>query len=296
MAPIIVKRVVLVVVGVVVGIAPLLALAGVWSGARAEDANGPGVAVAQAAELDDFAPVVTRTEMFTAFLPVFYAPYDMLDYLLGDEERIFEVLHSSGAQARHQTQTEGEIFYHTKGNQKRAEWEELWADEAFIYRGTDTSPGFGEYYTLRDAGQYGSKWAPRYWAVGDIYYRQPHVMFYRKQDCIPVHGGIHGSYLRFEAFHESYSFASGITLTNVVELAWILRPDGEPVERYYYAEDYGLVAWWSNNGTHSHIVEEHEPGERPDNVREEIPCLDRSPNAPAGYEAPLQAWPGFETR
>ena len=53
-----------------------------------------------------------------------------------------------------QTLREGDgRFYHLKNRQ----WEELWADGQFIYRGTDTSHSEDTYYTLRDEpGGYGS--------------------------------------------------------------------------------------------------------------------------------------------
>ena len=87
------------------------------------------------------------------FLPVVAIPEpttnpsvvkDMADYLIGDG-RLYEVQHSSGSQARHQTQFEESRFFHTKGDEIKAEWEELWADEDLIFRGTDTSPGSGQY-------------------------------------------------------------------------------------------------------------------------------------------------------
>lgn len=240
------------------------------------------------------------TETARIFLPFTardYNPkaYDMVDFLVGDD-RLFEVQHSGGSQARHQTQVAGQTFYHTKGNEIRAEWEELWYTDEFIYRGTDTSPGHGQYYTLRDPGIYGSKWAPRLWEVGDAYYRQPHVTFYRKEDCVAVGGGEQGSWLLFEAYHPTYSFESGITLTDVVQFAWLGQQNGDPIERYYYARHYGLVGWWSNNGSYSFVSEIHAPGTRPDNLREEIACLDTSASRLPQFRGPLLLWPGEHRR
>jgi hypothetical protein len=45
-----------------------------------------------------------------------------------------------------QTQQDGARFYQTKNSER----EEMWADDRFIYRGTDTSPGSGNFYTLMD--------------------------------------------------------------------------------------------------------------------------------------------------
>ncbi len=88
------------------------------------------------------------------YLPIIVAPeltpgkaMDMARFMTGDG-RLYEVQHSNGSQARHQTQFEDVRFFHTKGNEILAEWEELWAGKELIYRGTDTSPGSGQYYTL----------------------------------------------------------------------------------------------------------------------------------------------------
>ena len=110
--------------------------------------------------------------------PVVYLPaifsarrgptFDMAVFMIGDG-RLYEVMHSGGAQARHQTQTSTTRFYHTKGNEIRAEWEELWVGGNLIFRGTDTSPGNDQYYTLYENGLAGSAWRLRYWRVGEIY-------------------------------------------------------------------------------------------------------------------------------
>jgi hypothetical protein len=225
-------------------------------------------------------PAYQTTMLFPLFFGGPLMPgYDMVAFMVGDG-RLYEVQHSSGSQARHQTQFEGTSFYHTKGNEYSAEWEELWASATTIYRGTDTSPGNGQYYTLRDPGMYGSAWAPRFWTVGDVFRRLPLVTFYQKSDCAPVMGGYQESWLRFEAYYPNYTFASGITLANVVELAWLPSPTGEPLESYFYAQQFGLVGWQSSSQGLSYVSELHEPGTRPDNTREVIPCLNRSPMQP----------------
>jgi hypothetical protein len=214
---------------------------------------------------------------YNSYLPIVMnntqaVPFDMARFMVGDD-RLYEVRHSDGSQARHQTQIEAPRFFHTKGNEISAEWEELWATEEIIYRGTDTSPGNGRYYTLYEDGIAGSAWSPRFWFVGDLYERNPYVVFYRKSDCKIVVSGFQRSWLRFEAYHPNYTFQSGITLPHVVELSWLLKEDGAPVETYFYAENFGLVAWGSSDRGASYISEIHQPGQRPDNKREIIPCL-----------------------
>ncbi|HSM54830.1 MAG TPA: hypothetical protein VK879_01645 [Candidatus Sulfomarinibacteraceae bacterium] len=246
-------------------------------------------------------PAGTVTETHKSYLPMvhmapLHPPYDMVRFLVGDR-RLYEVQHSNGSQARHQTHVDGPTFFHTKGNEIKAEWEELWYTDHYIYRGTDTSPGNGQYYTLRDSGAYGSVWSPRKWNVGDAFERNPLVTFYQKSDCSVALEGTQRSWLVFETFHPTYTFDSGVTLDNVVQLAWRLTRNGSTIERYYYAEQYGLVGWWSNDRGMSYVSEVHPPGARPDNVREQISCLDKSP-APSSLApiGPLPYWPGEHRR
>ena len=220
-------------------------------------------------------------KLYEFYLPMIHSAdlgelIDMVPFMVGGNGRLYEVQHSIGSQARHQTQGDIFRFYHTKGNEISAEWEELWADDSFIMRGTDTSPGNNQYYTLYDvAGTTGSKWAPRQWRVGDIYERNPLVIFYDKSSCNIVASGLQRSWLKFVDYYEQYTFESGITLDEVVELAWLLDPNGSPIESYFYAQEYGLVGWGSNDRGYSHISEVHAPGQRPDNTRETIGCLNR---------------------
>lgn len=219
--------------------------------------------------------------------------FDMADYIVGDG-RLYEVWQwiaseNRSTQARHQTQFDGPRFYHTKGNEFHAEWEELWMDNDFVYRGTDTSPGSGLYYTLRDGGKYGSKWSPRHWRVGDVYERNPWVTFYHKSDCAVDKEFPHRTWLRFEAYHPEFTLGSGIVVNYVVVLDWLLEPDGPPAERYFYARDFGLVAWQNGHGDYSFVSEVHGQGAREDNSREMIQCLDMGDRpAPAQPDYPLR--------
>lgn len=197
---------------------------------------------------------------------------DLLEYMKGDG-RLYEVqMRPEGSQARHQTQTSNGHFFHTKG-ENTAEWEELWATSHFIMRGSDTSPGNGEYYTLFDGDQPGSKWAARFMAVGETFERNPLVVHARKGDCQEVKRGTVRSWLKLVAVHSSFQFFTGITLSDVVELAWLQTPTGPVLETYFYAKSFGLVGWKSSNGRESAISEIHQPGDRPNNEREVIACL-----------------------
>ena len=208
------------------------------------------------------------------------AAIDLLPYLMGDG-RLYEVkvvlpdgVHSQQVQ----TQRVGDgRFYHVKNRQ----WEELWADGQFIYRGTDTSYSEDTYYTLRDEpGGYGSRWCPRAMKVGDVYERNPIVTFYYKRGCVKRTGpgyaeGRQRTWLQLVKRHASY-LAGGVLLNDVVELRWLDKPMGGTArETYFYARGYGLVAWSAAPNLYSHIVGEFEPGEREPMGREVIPCLVR---------------------
>lgn len=228
------------------------------------------------AEVDSSLPGQRSDNEHRTFLPVVMSNraeplYDMAQFMVGDG-RLYEVRHSSGSQARHQTQIEDSRFFHTKGNEISAEWEELWATEEFIYRGTDTSPGNGNFYTLYENNVAGSPWSPRFWRVNEVYERNPYVVFYRKSDCAIVASGFQRSWLKFEAYYPQYTFPSGIKVNNVIQLAWLLQPNGEPEEQYLYAEGFGLVGWGSTDRGFSYVSEIHGPGQRPNNTREVIQC------------------------
>ncbi|MEM7113629.1 MAG: hypothetical protein AAF614_14415 [Chloroflexota bacterium] len=219
------------------------------------------------------------TMPFTLYIPIVRQAdlgevIDIAPFMVGGNGRLYEVQHSSGSQARHQTQGDESRFYHTKGNELLAEWEELWATDTHILRGTDTSPGNGQYYSLYDTpGSIGSEWAPRHWRVGEIFERNPLVIFYNKSNCQMVASGTQRSWLKFVDYYEQYTFESGIVLDEVIELAWLLDPDGTSIESYFYAKEYGLVGWGSNDRGLSYISEIHAPGQRPNNTRENIGCL-----------------------
>lgn len=218
--------------------------------------------------------------------------YDLLPYLRGDG-RLYEMKHifqmPNGplvGQQRLQTQIEGNRFYQTKNS----EWEELWADERFIYRGADTSPGSGNFYILMDGERYGSPWIPRHMSIGQTFRRSVNVVSRRKGNCmINSHlSGRHVTWARLEALHESLTLPDvegrpgrGIRLADVAVLAAFNEANGRPVEkpfeRYYYAKGIGLVMWEGIDTDHrglSFMIELHNPGDRPDNVRERIPCLE----------------------
>lgn len=198
--------------------------------------------------------------------------YDMLQFMRGDG-RVYDLRFTwaGGGSQRIQTQTEGDRFYHVKFR----EWEELWADNRFIYRGTDTSPGGGEVYTLTENGQYGSPWLPRRMSVGVPFLRTPKVIFRNKSNGKPIADKqfTHVTWIKLVAVHSSLRFDSGIELHDVAELAAYEevggKPKNQPFEHYYYAKKYGLVAWRGSLGK-SFIAEDFASGTMPDNQREAL--------------------------
>lgn len=231
---------------------------------------------------------------------------DMADFIKGNgtlyEVWLWSAQQNQEYQARHQTQFAPPRFYHTKGNEFHAEWEELWMDQNYVYRGTDTSPGNGQYYTLREGGFYGSKWSPRYWKVGDVFERNPQVTFYKKSDCEVLYDYPFRSWLKLVAYYPEYTFSDPvkldqITVHEVIELAWLLEKNGQPEERYFYARDLGLVGWTNGSGSFSRVSEIHPSGARDPNKAEVIGCMDKGfrpvPDAPIWPERPLdrQYWP-----
>ncbi len=198
--------------------------------------------------------------------------YDLLPYLKGDGRLYSMLCEWVGSSQIVQTQTGGQFFYHVKDS----EWEELWADDHFIYRGTDTSPGDGKVYTLTQQGEYGSPWIPRQMALGVPFHRTPLVTFRRKDDGTELNHHTDVTWIKLESVISRYKLKSGITIQNVAVLAAYQdeggKPKDEPFERYYYAKKYGLVAWEGEPGC-SYLTQEFAAGTHADNQREVIGWL-----------------------
>ncbi|MEM8858169.1 MAG: NBR1-Ig-like domain-containing protein [Chloroflexota bacterium] len=210
---------------------------------------------------------------------------DLLPFMKGDG-RLYEMkhfFHNGQGQQRVQTQVQGNKFFHVKNH----EWEELWSDDSFIYRGTDTSPGSGNFYRLSENGKHGSKWIPRHMTVGQEFRRKPLVTLQRKDNCQKIDrgSGFHETWIRLDKVLDELVLPDvqnrhgrGIRVKDVMVLTGMHadgdRP-GDAFERYYYAKKYGLVMWEGLDTGHngrSFMVEEHKPGDRPNNVREALRC------------------------
>lgn len=168
---------------------------------------------------------------------------DLAPYLLGDGRAY--ILSSDSSTEVVQTQYLDATKRH--GFQvKNRNWEEIRFDDTYIWRGTDTSPNEQEYYELWENGQRGSRWCPRFWKIGQPFKRSPEVRFKSKATGQPTKAPYPDvTYLEMTAYHASYTFPNNITLKDVIEMVWYYTSASKPVERYFYAKHYGLVAWGS---------------------------------------------------
>ena len=180
--------------------------------------------------------------------------FDLLDYLMGDGHTYttYSVFPEYTGVSHNQTDLDGRRFFHAKGVivpwDEPATWEELWFDEHYVWRGTDISAGADEYYVIyRNPGltEYGQRWLPRKLELGDSYYVEAWVQFYKKSDGQPVPGKrsyLFPHWIKFAQHYDKYTFENGVVLDDVIELHGILD-DKTIFEKYWYARGYGLVAW-----------------------------------------------------
>lgn len=210
---------------------------------------------------------------------------DLLPYFKGTLSgygQLYEVetkINGSGAgQQRHQTQIEGNKFYFVKGGDGAnapSQWEELSFDNEFIRRFRDSSMSELQFYTLLDSDGQWSKWCPRYMEIGEVYQRSPTVRVYNKSDCANVSTVENVvSWIKLQAIHQTLECYNGIIINNVAELHWYNNLSAPPVEVYYFSSDPRIqgFAGWKYESKIALVSEIHQPGARPNSVRETI-CL-----------------------
>jgi hypothetical protein len=201
---------------------------------------------------------VDPKQFLQKYVPPFLA-IDLLSYLRGDG-RLYEVKHPSGATETFQTQIDGDNFYLVKNSQ----WEQLYADAEYIWRGADTSPGGGRFFIQYEPGQKRARWMPRRMSVGQSWTGPGHfVQFYNKATCqkSALNSGNATNRMTFQAYYKKVTW-NGITVDDVIELT-------NGTEIWWFARGFGLMAWKSSWGE-SAIVQVYAPGERPALVREKI--------------------------
>ena len=195
---------------------------------------------------------------------------DLFPYFFpfGSYGTLFELRRSDGSQERVQHQREGNVLYITKGTggkDGKSEFELLKADDQFIYRGLDTSPGNNRFYVQYEPGSDVAKWCKRHMKVGETFFGSGHkVQFFDKNTCQPSapNSGNSTNIIKLHAIHPSLVF-NGITVKDVVEL------HGSNGEKWFFAKNIGMVAWespWNSSA----VAEIHDPGSRPNNQRESV--------------------------
>lgn len=164
---------------------------------------------------------------------------DLLPYLRGDGRQYTLVNDWNQPPELVRTDRVGLDFFTVKNRQ----FEHLYHDSAYIYRGLDTSPGGDRVYIQQTGAVYGAAWARRHMRVGDLFKRAPRLIWRAKNDGRILNTQDVRDYLRLVDHHPTWLTFTGTSLPDVIELAWQTGPDAAPLERYFYARDYGLVGW-----------------------------------------------------
>jgi hypothetical protein len=188
---------------------------------------------------------------------------DLLPYLMGGNQA-YMVRHPGGAEEKFRYERDGNVFYLVKNGQ----WEQYRYDDAYIWRGIDTSPGADRLYIQYEPGAKFARWCPRYMSVGQTWTGPGHyVQFYNKSTCQadPVNSGHSTNITHFKAHYPILTLTASdgrqTTVTDVIVL-------GGEFEEFGWAKGVGLVYWKAGWGQ-STIVE---IGVAPDNQREVIRC------------------------
>lgn len=143
-------------------------------------------------------------------------------------------------------------------------YETLWADDRYIYRGLDTSNIQGnEVYSQFENDRYGAVWCDRWLDVNEYSERHPLIRKYTAQGqqiAVPLDGGV--SYLHLRAVMPVWTITEfagrTIELRDVVWLAWTWDRDGRQViEDYYFSRAEKLVGfdyWDASHPFHTRFL------------------------------------------
>lgn len=135
-----------------------------------------------------------------------------------------------------------------------------------IYRTADLSHSHTTYYVLRNSETNDIvPWLPPVMRVGQWYERAVTVSVYDKKDCKYIDGHPHNGFARTYALlkgvYHNVTFPNKEMEGKVINgpvfdiIVSHTRSEANLIERYWFAEDIGLVQWWSADGGHSVIVE-----------------------------------------
>lgn len=167
---------------------------------------------------------------------------DLLAYMRGThkQQHTLQYTWSGGGTQTVQNMHDGNEWKIVKGG--AGEYEQLYYDDAWLYRAEDTSESQDRFYTHSTNGKLGAAWVKRHMAVGETVYTSKQVQHYLKAGCVPQNGGLVTDKLTLTAVYPSYTFASGITLPDVIRLEWSAG------EGYLFAKGYGLVGFEFSGG------------------------------------------------
>lgn len=128
---------------------------------------------------------------------------------------------------------------------KNRNYETLWFDNQFVYRGLDVSGLPGEVYAQFTGERYGAAWTKRYMEIGETFKRHPDIRFYdaNGRELRRADGGV--SYLKLIRHYDSITFPqTKQTVSDVLELNWTSDEAGRNViETYWYAKGRSLCGF-----------------------------------------------------
>lgn len=198
--------------------------------------------------------------------------YDLVSYFVPVADGngpIYEVMRADGSQERIQTQVDAltKKFWITKGTGGlggKSEFEELAWDGSYIYRGLDTSPGFGRFYVQYEPGKTMARWMKRFVNIGEGVNIPHWVQFFDKGSCqlSSQNSGSAVNLTQLFGHHDNVAF-NGLVIQDVIHLG---KPGGE---EFWFAKGIGMIGWKSG-WNESYISELHPDGQRPDNQKESV--------------------------
>lgn len=197
------------------------------------------------------------------------AKIDILPYLLGTDKFHAELQYTWNGGGTHPIQTQfasEKVWYYVKGHS--GEYEMLYYDNNYIYRGIDTSEAPDKFYTQNTivSGNiiYGAMWAKRKVGIGEVVAKTPWIEHYWQTSPPQLrHSAQANDTLVLREIIPTKVYPNGLILKDVIFMTWNGTTEG-----YYFARDKGLVGFKFNGGE-SYITQIHT--NRPDLVRNVVP-------------------------
>jgi len=221
---------------------------------------------------------------------------DMFHYLFGLEGKsLVHTLKTSwaGDGEMIQVDNEGGNYYLTKGHgMVDCNFEAFFVNDNGIYRIYDTSPGPNPkddqqrpLVYIIDKGNV-QPWLRRYMQEGERVNYNVYIDWKFKDSGKPYPGLEHVFFphiIELKKIHASFTFPSGITLSDVAEFRSSFT-DGQEFESYFYARGRGLVAWKDSTGSGRESYISAFIQGTPTLTRETIPWLTTVPREAVKYQ------------